>query len=70
MVKIEPVNGQSVPLAEKTGGETPGNHHRARPGKDDSVMISEEGMKKHISGRLRARIADKSASKGRLKGKE
>lgn len=69
MVKIEPVNGQSMPLAEKIGGGNPGNHRRAVPGKDDPVMISEEGKKKHISGRLRARISDESALKWRLKGK-
>lgn len=69
MVKIEPVNGQSMPLAEKVGGGTPGNHRRVLPDKNDPVIISEEGKKKHISGRLRARIADESALKWRLKGK-
>ena len=69
MVKIEPVNGQSMPIAEKAGGGTPGDYRRVLPGKNDPVMISEEGKKKHISGRLRARIADESATEGRLKRK-
>ncbi|MBI2413329.1 MAG: hypothetical protein HYV24_08980 [Deltaproteobacteria bacterium] len=64
MFKIDTLPGQNLALSDRYSNKNARAHHEdAKPSEGDSVVISEEGKKKHIMGQLMARISDQNGAK-------
>ncbi|MBI5643164.1 MAG: hypothetical protein HY954_06785 [Deltaproteobacteria bacterium] len=64
MFKINSVVGHNLTLSDKVSDKGSRPHHDdSRTNDSDSVVISEEGKKKHILGQLMARISDQGSGK-------
>lgn len=64
MLKIDSLPGQNLALSDKySNNNARGRQEDARPSEGDSVVISEEGKKKHIMGQLMAQISDNNGAR-------
>ncbi|MBI5454410.1 MAG: hypothetical protein HY956_07285 [Deltaproteobacteria bacterium] len=64
MFKIDTLPGQNLALSDRHSNKNErARHEDAKPSEGDSVVISEEGKKKHIMGQLMARISEQNGAK-------